>query len=75
MSGDGSLTFREFIMREPLPLATIHDAVLEFLPAGMTRFSTGLRPSIPRWRSLAWLRTWTSPLREPRSLPESYKSS
>ena len=29
--GDGSLTFREFIMREPLPLATIHDAVLEFL--------------------------------------------
>src|SRR5438552_14261304 len=31
MFGDGSLTFREFIMREPLPLATIHDAVLEFL--------------------------------------------
>src|SRR5450759_510087 len=28
MFGDGSLTFREFIMREPLPLATIHDAVL-----------------------------------------------
>src|SRR5437588_10879760 len=31
MFGDGSLTFREFIMREPLPLATIHEAVLEFL--------------------------------------------
>ncbi len=31
MFGDGPLTFREFAMREPLPLATIHDAVLEFL--------------------------------------------
>ncbi|HZT79040.1 MAG TPA: hypothetical protein VFA26_02360 [Gemmataceae bacterium] len=31
MFGDGSLTFREFAMREPLPLATIQDAVLEFL--------------------------------------------
>jgi hypothetical protein len=31
MFGDGSLTFREFIMREPLPLAVIQDAVLEFL--------------------------------------------
>jgi Nucleotidyl transferase AbiEii toxin, Type IV TA system len=31
MFGDGSLTFREFAMREPVPLATIHDAVLEFL--------------------------------------------
>ena len=31
MFGDGSLTFREFLMHEPLPLATIHDAVLEFL--------------------------------------------
>jgi Nucleotidyl transferase AbiEii toxin, Type IV TA system len=31
MFGDGSLTFREFAMREPLPLAAIHDAVLEFL--------------------------------------------
>jgi Nucleotidyl transferase AbiEii toxin, Type IV TA system len=31
MFGDGSLTFREFAMREPLPLATMHDAVLEFL--------------------------------------------
>ncbi len=31
MFGDGSLTFREFAMRETLPLATIHDAVLEFL--------------------------------------------
>jgi DNA-directed RNA polymerase subunit F len=31
MFGDGALTFREFMMREPLPLAAIHDAVLEFL--------------------------------------------
>ena len=31
MLGDGALTFREFVMREPLPLATIHDAVLDFL--------------------------------------------
>ena len=31
MFGDGSLTFREFMTREPHPLATIHDAVLEFL--------------------------------------------
>src|SRR5437588_5702172 len=27
----GALTFDEFVMREQLPLATIHDAVLEFL--------------------------------------------
>ena len=31
MFGDGALAFREFIMREPLPLATIQEAVLEFL--------------------------------------------
>jgi hypothetical protein len=31
MFGDGPLTFREFAMREKLPLAVIHDAVLEFL--------------------------------------------
>lgn len=31
MFGDGALTFREFAMGEALPLATIHDAVLEFL--------------------------------------------
>jgi hypothetical protein len=31
MFGDGSLTFQEFAIREPLPLSTIHDAVLEFL--------------------------------------------
>ena len=29
--GEGCLTFREFAMREALPLATIHSAVLEFL--------------------------------------------
>ncbi len=31
MFGDGSLTFQEFAMGEPHPLAVIHDAVLEFL--------------------------------------------
>jgi Nucleotidyl transferase AbiEii toxin, Type IV TA system len=31
MFGDGSLSFREFVMREPLPLATVQDAVLQFL--------------------------------------------
>jgi len=32
MFGDGPLTFREAMMREPLPLAAIHDAILfEFL--------------------------------------------
>lgn len=29
--GDGPLGFQEFVMREPLPLARIHDAVLDFL--------------------------------------------
>ena len=33
MFGDGALAFREGMVREPLPLATIHDAILfEFLP-------------------------------------------
>ena len=31
MFGDGGLTFQEFMVREPLPLSTIHDAVLDFL--------------------------------------------
>jgi hypothetical protein len=31
MFGDGPLTFQEFASREPLPLARVHDAVLEFL--------------------------------------------
>jgi hypothetical protein len=31
MLNAGVLTFREFVMREPLPLATIHEAVLDFL--------------------------------------------
>jgi hypothetical protein len=31
MLNAGVLTFKEFAMHEPLPLATIHDAVLEFL--------------------------------------------
>lgn len=28
---DGSLTFREFIMNEPAPLAVVHNSILEFL--------------------------------------------
>ncbi len=31
MLGEGTLTIKEFAMREPLPLATIQDAVFEFL--------------------------------------------
>ena len=31
MQGEASLTFREFMMREPVPLAEIQGAVLEFL--------------------------------------------
>src|SRR5205807_1249571 len=31
MFGDGPLTFREFMRRERLPLARVHDAVLDFL--------------------------------------------
>ena len=31
MLNAGALTFQEFVMREPLPLATIHEAVLDFL--------------------------------------------
>ncbi len=31
MFGDGALTISEFAMNESLPLATIHDAVLDFL--------------------------------------------
>ncbi len=31
MLGDGPLTFQEFIMNEPVPLAVVHDCVLTFL--------------------------------------------
>lgn len=31
MFGDGPLTLREFAMREPLPLARVHDCILNFL--------------------------------------------
>jgi hypothetical protein len=31
MLNAGVLTFQEFAMREPLPLATVHEAVLEFV--------------------------------------------
>ncbi len=47
MFGDGSLTFREFIMREPFPLATIHDAVLEFLRGAPTPCSSAPMRSMP----------------------------
>jgi hypothetical protein len=33
MLNAGALTFQEFATREPLPLATIHEAVLDFLRA------------------------------------------
>ena len=33
MFGDGALTLTEFVVRDPLPLATIHDAILGFLRA------------------------------------------
>ena len=33
MLGDGALTFREYAMKEPVPLATIQDVVLEMLRA------------------------------------------
>src|SRR6266536_556927 len=33
MFGDGALSCREFMRKEPLPLATVHDAMLEFLRA------------------------------------------
>ena len=32
MFGDGALTFREFAMSEPLPLATIHSHLLVYEP-------------------------------------------
>jgi len=31
MFGDGALTFREYVMNEPLPLAIVHRGVLDFL--------------------------------------------
>src|SRR5438876_693827 len=31
MFGDGALTFREYVTKEPLPLAIVHRAVLDFL--------------------------------------------
>jgi hypothetical protein len=43
MFGDGALSFREFAMREPLPLATIHDAVSSSCAAATTRCCTAHR--------------------------------
>src|SRR5439155_20483287 len=31
MFGDGALSFREYVMKEPFPLAIVHRAVLDFL--------------------------------------------
>src|SRR5437667_290540 len=57
MFGDGSLTFREFIMREPLPLATIHDAVLEFLRGqGVKRVLVGTPPELIAGKIAAFVR-------------------
>ena len=47
MFGDGALSFREHVMREPLPLATVHDAVLEFLHGRDDAVLFGRRPSTP----------------------------
>ena len=44
MFGDGSLTFREFARREPLPLATIHDADLRRLLLAFPHLKTGEGP-------------------------------
>lgn len=43
MFGDGPLTFREFVTREPVPLAQIHDAVLEFLRDRLRDITRSLR--------------------------------
>ena len=51
MFGDGSLTFREFAMREPLPLAVIHDAVLESYAAVMTPCCSAPKRSTPTSRN------------------------
>ena len=52
MFGDGSLTFREFMTREPHPLATIHDAVLEFLRGRDDAEPCTTRKSIPNVRRI-----------------------
>ncbi len=69
MFNAGTLTFREFMMREPLPLATMHDAILEFLQGrddavvfgaqavnayvGEPRMTQGMDLLSPRARDLA----------------------
>jgi len=47
MFGDGALTLREFAMKEPLPLAKVHDAVLDFLRNRDDTVLFGHRPSTP----------------------------
>jgi hypothetical protein len=53
MLGDGALSFREFTMREPLPLAEVHEAVLEFLRADGTSRWSARTPSTPTCASRA----------------------
>ena len=47
MLGADVLTFREFAMREPLPLSTLHNAVLEFLRDREDVVVLAHRPSTP----------------------------
>jgi hypothetical protein len=44
MLNAGALTFKEFAMREPLPLATIRDAMVEFLRGRDDVVVFGARP-------------------------------
>ena len=53
MFGADVLTFREFMMGEPLPLATLHHAVLEFLEGATMWSSSARRRSMPMCTSLA----------------------
>ncbi len=58
--GEGSLTFHEFAMKESLPLATIHTAVLEFLRGRTDAVLFGRTPSMCMCLKNARQRTWTS---------------
>ena len=49
MLGDGGLAFEEFVMQEPLPLATVHRAILEFLRDVDDAVLFGRRRSTPTW--------------------------
>ena len=47
MFGAGVLTFREFMMGEPLPLATVQQGILEFLRGRDDAVLFARRPSTP----------------------------